>query len=255
MDRPYWKPEPRLWDFVSILLLASATASAVGYIFFVRQAFIGGADGDILWARQAGSWLLAFGGEGGTLFATLEIFRKQQSEDDRVTPWDWGGLLTSALATLSGLVLAYIPAMQSEQLAWLQGHGALLLLPVSVLDYYSTLMELGYRQASFATRWEAWNDARHVWETTQRTMAEKKANAAKETPVARHDAVEPDKPNTPPYIVGQLPDTKWTEDDFARLVPDPASLTPNMRLELAVIAGVHPRTVERWRDKADNGRI
>ena len=32
MNRPYWKPEPRLWDFVSILLLASAAASAVGYI-------------------------------------------------------------------------------------------------------------------------------------------------------------------------------------------------------------------------------
>jgi len=60
-----------------------------------------------------------------------------------------------------------------------------------------------------------------------------------------------DKPVTPPYIVGALPKTKWTEADFARLVPAPAALTPSMRLELAGIAGVHPRTVGRWQDRAD----
>jgi len=167
MQGRYWKPEPREWDFIARLLLASAVASALGYILFVSQAFIGGADGDALWVRRVGGWLLALGGEGGTLFATLEIFRKQQSEDDQVTAWDWGGLVTSALATLSGLVLAYIPIMQFEQLTWIQRYGALLLLPVSVLDYYSTLMELGYRQASFATRWEAWNDSKHIWETKE----------------------------------------------------------------------------------------
>ena len=181
-ERKYWKPEPRPQDLITIMLLLSAIASSAGFILFVSQAFIGGADGDALWVRQVGGWLLAIGGEGGTLFATLEIFRKQQSESDHVTVWDWGGLVVSALATLSGLTLAYIPTVPITEgwLLWLQQRGALILLPMSVLDYYSTIMELGYRQASFGKRWETWNDARHVWETTRRTLAVKKAS---ETPV------------------------------------------------------------------------
>ncbi|MBC8249740.1 MAG: hypothetical protein H8E90_08690, partial [Anaerolineales bacterium] len=132
-------------------------------------------------------------------------------------------------------------------LLWLQQRGALILLPMSVLDYYSTIMELGYRQASFGKRWEAWNDARHAWETSQQTRAKK-------TAAIQSTTTEDDKSDIPSYIVGPLPDTKWTEDDFARLVPDPARLTSAMRLELAVIAGVHPRTVGRWQGRADNGR-
>lgn len=248
-ERKYWKPQPKPWDFIAILLLASAIASSAGFILFVSQAFIGGADGDALWVRQIGGWLLAIGGEGGTLFATLEIFRKQQSESDHVTAWDWGGLIVSALATLSGLTLAYIPTVPITEswLLWLQQRGALILLPMSVLDYYSTIMELGYRQASFGKRWEAWNDARHAWETSQQTRAKK-------TAAIQSTTTEDDKSDIPSYIVGPLPDTKWTEDDFARLVPDPARLTSAMRLELAVIAGVHPRTVGRWQGRADNGR-
>ncbi len=61
-----------------------------------------------------------------------------------------------------------------------------------------------------------------------------------------------DKPDMPAYIIGQLPDTKWTEADFVRLVPDPAALTPSMRQELSIIAGVHPRTIGRWQDRADS---
>ena len=179
--RSYWKPQPKPWDFIAVLLLASAAASSLGFILFVSQAFIGGADGNALWVRQVGGWLLAIGGEGGTLFATLEIFRKQQSESDRVTAWDWGGLVVSALATLSGLTLAYIPTVPITEgwLLWIQQRGALALLPMAVLDYYSTIMELGYRQASFGKRWESWNNARHVWEATRRTLADKKAS---ETP-------------------------------------------------------------------------
>ncbi len=201
MESKYWKPEPREWDFIARLLLASAVASALGYILFVSQAFIGGADGDALWVRRVGGWLLALGGEGGTLFATLEIFRKQQSEDDQVTVWDWGGLVTSALATLSGLVLAYIPIMQFEQLTWIQRYGALLLLPVSVLDYYSTLMELGYRQASFATRWEAWNDSKHTWEIKEhrRVRGEQPLEQAEQPPVlqCKHCGATEDKAGKP----------------------------------------------------------
>jgi len=63
-----------------------------------------------------------------------------------------------------------------------------------------------------------------------------------------------DKPDIPPYIVGQLPDTKWTEADFVRLISTPVSLTPAMCLEIARIADVHPRTVGRWQDRA-NGKV
>jgi len=61
------------------------------------------------------------------------------------------------------------------------------------------------------------------------------------------------QPDIPLYIVGTLPDTKWTQEDFVRLVPDPAALTPAMRLELSAIARVHPRTVGRWADKVNGG--
>lgn len=201
MKGRYWKPEPKLWDFVSILLLISAVASAAGFVLFVSQAFIGGADGDALWVRRIGGWLLALGGEGGTLFATLEIFRKQQSEQDTVTAWDWGGLVTSALATLSGLVLAYIPIMQFEQLSWIQMYGALLLLPVSVLDYYSTLMELGYRQSSFSKRWEAWNDSKHIWEMKEHRRAVGEQPSMQEeqppAPMCKHCGATEDKAGKP----------------------------------------------------------
>jgi hypothetical protein len=162
--REWWKPEPRLWDWAFWSLLCPAAIWVLGVIVYGAQALMAQA---LTWDRQGwGSFLMVIGGESGTLFTVMEVFRKSKSSD--ANGWDWSGIFVSLVSTLG--VLLVIFTRQTELAApWIEpvrNWGPLLLLLCSALDFYANVIELGYYRASFEERWEKWNTGR--WNHIQR---------------------------------------------------------------------------------------
>lgn len=186
--RPYWKPEPKLWDWAFWSLLFPAAMWVVGVIVYGAQAM---AAQDWTWAGQNfGSALMVVGGESGTLFTVMEVYRKSKSEDANV--WDWSGIFVSLLSTL-GVLLVIFTRQTPIDAAWIvpvQKWGPLVLLLGSALDFYANVIELGYYRASFEQRWEKWNQGR--WEHVQREH--RKAQEVNE-PVQKKPSRVQGKPN------------------------------------------------------------
>ena len=162
--RPYWKPEPKLWDWGFWSLLIPGALWVCGVIVYGAQAM---AAQDWTWAGQNfGSALMVVGGESGTLFTVMEVYRKSKSGD--ANGWDWSGIVVSLLSTL-GVLLVIFTRQTPLTAAWIEPvrkWGPLVLLLGSALDFYANVIELGYYRASFEQRWEKWNQSR--WEHTQR---------------------------------------------------------------------------------------
>jgi len=163
-NRPYWKPEPRLWDWAFWSLLVPASAWVVGVIIYGAQALMAA---ELKWAGQdIGSALMVLGGESGTLFTVMEVYRKSKTGD--ANGWDWSGIVVSLVSTL-GVMLVIFTRQTALTAAWIEpmrNWGPLVLLLCSALDFYANVVELGYYRASFEDRWDRWNQGR--WNHNQR---------------------------------------------------------------------------------------
>jgi len=180
-DEPrYWRPEPKLWDWAFWSLLAPAAVWVVGVIVYGAQALMAA---ELRWEGQdVGSLLMVMGGEAGTLFTVMEVFRKSKSDD--ANGWDWSGIAVSLLSTL-GVMLVIFTRQTTIEATWIdpvRSWGPLVLLLCSALDFYANVVELGYYRASFEERWDRWNELR------ARDATRKASRAESARVVARTDA-------------------------------------------------------------------
>ena len=183
--RSYWKPEPRRLGFSWWALLLPAIVYTIGVIVYAHNAFVPGMV-EKNW-HQYGSALMVLGGEGSTIAAAAEVFRKHRIKtgEKRRVLWmtvesseanlmDWAGLAVSLIATLGNLFVAYV-SLTDLSACWtvfVREYGALVLILCSGVDFYAGLMEFGFYNASFEERWTKWNDDAHDWETKERNRTE-----------------------------------------------------------------------------------
>jgi hypothetical protein len=163
---PWWKPEPKLWDWAFWSLLSPASLWVVGVIVYGAEALMAA---ELTWTLQGwGSTLMVIGGESGTLFTVMEVFRKSKSRDANF--WDWSGIFVSLVSTL-GVLLVIFTRQTRLNVSWIdpvRTWGPLVLLLCSALDFYANVIELGYYRASFEERWEKWNEGRWKHELRER---------------------------------------------------------------------------------------
>lgn len=165
-ERPYWKPEPKLlgWAFWSLLIPAAVWI--LGVVVYGAEAMKAQA---LVWTKQGiGSLLMVIGGEAGTLFTAMEVYRKSQTGD--ANAWDWSGLFVSLVSTL-GVLFVVFTRQTDIDAAWVpfvRTWGPLVLLLCSGLDFYANVAELGFYRASFERRWEKWNEGRWTHEQRER---------------------------------------------------------------------------------------
>jgi len=170
-DIEYWRPEPTLYDLMFGALLLPAIIYVTGVCVYGLEAM--SARDPVLETQLLGSALMVIGGELGTIATVMEVWRKYVIKATNM--WDWIGIVVSLLATLGNLFIIFSRQTTIAR-AWVElvrNYGPLVLLLCSGLDFYATAMELGFRWASFDTRWREWNDARHNWEQARLTSARK----------------------------------------------------------------------------------
>lgn len=179
-ERPYWKPEPKLWDWAFWSLLLPAAVWILGVVVYGAEAMKAQA---LVWTKQGiGSLLMVIGGEAGTLFTAMEVYRKSQIDD--ANAWDWSGLFVSLVSTL-GVLFVVFTRQTDISAAWVpfvRTWGPLVLLLCSGLDFYANVAELGFYRASFERRWEKWNEGRWGHEQRERNRLRELSEPAPEQP-------------------------------------------------------------------------
>ena len=112
----------------------------------------------------AGAVLLGIGGELGTVFSTLEVFRKylrgrtEKSPQGEAIRADWIGLVVSFLTTVCKVSLAYGPIFGdgAQWSVWTYSPVTLALVLLESADAYVTFMEFGFYLASYDRRYESY---------------------------------------------------------------------------------------------------
>ena len=162
------KPKPPFKDGRTWGLMVPAVIGVIGLAAFALLAF---AFPELSVLPQAfrtnavviGSIALAIGGEVGTLFTNIEIFRKVTSKD--VTFWDWSALATSLLATMIAFLIA-AAALLGVTVVWtgfVTTWGQILLIVVVALDQYAAQMELGLYIGTHDARMKKWRENYEAW--------------------------------------------------------------------------------------------
>lgn len=180
MNKPYHRPEPKLYGIDFWALLVPAAIYTVGLILFGGEALQAG---NITGDNQAlGSLLMVIGGEVGTLASASEIFRKLK--EDRASWLDIAGLIVSLAATL-GILLVVFTKLSTLPAIWIapvRTWGPLVLLLCSGIDYTANIMEFAFYRAHFDELWETWNETKHTSEQRAETRAQKKREVVQEPP-------------------------------------------------------------------------
>lgn len=166
----FWKVEPSpIWtDWRALSLFIPSVASALGLCTFAVFAFSFTALPSLNQRTLdkmvvAGGLFLAFGGEIGTLFTSIEIFRKRARGE---TTWmDWAGLTISFLATVPEFLLAQavLTTATSGWMGFFRTDGVLWLVLAAAADSYVNFMEAGFYLASYDKRMESWLRAKERW--------------------------------------------------------------------------------------------
>ena len=149
----------------------------------------------VIWGAVA----LAIGGEVGTLFTNIEIFRKVAK--GTVNKWDWTAFATSVSATILAFLLAAAKLLEAD-VFWsdlIKQWGQILLIVVSALDQYAGQMELGLYMGSYDQRMHEWEVGFHAW---LRQMAEVYGPGAKPSTQTVSPAPAPKSQRTPRSIPG-----------------------------------------------------
>lgn len=162
------KPKPPFKDGRTWGLMVPAVIGVVGLAAFALLAFAFPELSVLPSAFRTnavviGSIALAIGGEIGTLFTNIEIFRKVTSKD--VTFWDWTALATSLLATMISFLIA-AAALLGVTVVWtgfVTTWGQILLIIVVALDQYAAQMELGLYIGTHDARMKKWRKNYEDW--------------------------------------------------------------------------------------------
>ena len=168
----YWKPEPRT-PFRDPMMWALFSPA---FVWIIGAAIYGG---EAIRARDIqaatdglGSWMMVIGGEVGTIFVVIEVFRKLLNEDhgwiERL--FDIGGLAISMIATLGVVAVPFArqTSIVHEWVNLVRTYGPLVLLVCSVFDFYANGMEAGFYLMTFAQRWEKWNQDKRTFQERER---------------------------------------------------------------------------------------
>jgi len=167
-------PEPkqpwRDWTwytlFVPVLIagLGVMAFAILAYSFTeVREALAQG------WATRlvvSGAIAMAIGGEFGTGFTILEVFRKHTKGETRY--WDWLGLCISFVASTMSLFLswAWLSGIMASWTGFMQDYGPLILGFCGVADFYAGWMEAGLYKGTYEARFTEWEEKHyHPWRT------------------------------------------------------------------------------------------
>jgi hypothetical protein len=107
-----------------------------------------------------GAFSLAIGGEVGTVWSVVEIFRK-----DTRCLWDWSALVLSVAATIGAFVLAFaaLLGVRSTWAATVRNYGPIVQGVLIALDGYGLFAELGLYLRGYDERLSEWE---------RRTLAE-----------------------------------------------------------------------------------
>ena len=169
----FWKSPPRspgrdpwLWSLAvpSLLSASGLAAFAIFAIVRVIVSDVGQLDPLII----AAAVLLGIGGEIGTVFSTLEVFRKYQRGRSESRPSgdailaDWIGLGVSFGTTVCLVALAY-GSIFGPGATWsgsVFGPVTLALVLLESADAYVTMMEFGFYLASYDRRFESYARSR-----------------------------------------------------------------------------------------------
>ena len=148
-------------DWRVYALFVPACFSAVGFFVFAVLGYSFTEFSMIpewvrFWLVIAGGVCLAGGGEIGTLFSTMEVFRKQKLA--QTGTWDWIALGVSLASTLASFVLAFA-ALLGARAGWsrpVQVWGAIVLGVLAALDAYGLFLEVGFIFADYEQRMDVW---------------------------------------------------------------------------------------------------
>jgi len=162
------KPKPPFKDGRTWGLMVPAVIGVIGLAAFALLAF---AFPELSVLPQAfrtnavviGSIALAIGGEVGTLFTNIEIFRKVTSGDSTI--WDWTALVTSLIATMIAFLIA-AAVLLGVDVVWtgfVTTWGQILLIAVVALDQYAGQMELGLYIGTHDARMKQWRTNYESW--------------------------------------------------------------------------------------------
>lgn len=157
----YLHPRPKFMGIRALSLLIPSIAAAIGFFAFAVLSFsfteLTTLPEDFRkYLVLVGSFALAFGGEIGTLTATVEIFRKRETKTTSL--WDWIALVVSGIASTASFILAFatllgVKATWSETV---QIYGPIVLGILAMLDAYGGFVEFGEYLGSFDNRLEDW---------------------------------------------------------------------------------------------------
>lgn len=167
-------PEPkqpwRDWTWYSLfipVLIAGLGVMAFAILAYsfteVRNALAHG------WSTRlvvGGAIAMAIGGEFGTGFAILEVFRKYTKGEARY--WDWVGLCISFVASTMGLFLswAWLSGIMASWTGFMQDYGPLILGICGVADFYAGWMEAGLYKGTYEARFAEWEQTYYFpWRT------------------------------------------------------------------------------------------
>lgn len=185
----FWLPQPKRWDFQAIAILVPVIASAIGLFLMSVEALVFAQFNSLpqnfrLWTSIISAFFMAFGGEIGTVSNSIFIFSrwikrntKFYSEWDKVTIFDWTGLIVSWLSTALAMFIAS-STRPGTIASWQQIFAEWLILPlmlVAVSDVYLGVSELGVLIGQFDMRMIYWIGRKKEWddENTRNKLLER----------------------------------------------------------------------------------
>ena len=174
----FWLPKPKLWDFQTVAILIPVCSSAIGLFLMsieslVFAQFSSMPDNLRLWISIISAIFMAFGGEIGTVSNNIFVFGRLAKKNtkfytdwERVTNWDFAGLIVSWLGTTLSMFIA--SATRPDSFAsWQNIFAEWLILPLMILsvsDAIFGIIEFGTAYGQFDMRMMYWIGRRKEWD-------------------------------------------------------------------------------------------
>lgn len=160
--RKPWR-DPRAWGLVMPAIMGVIGLAAFAIVAYSFKEL--GVLSDVFRTNTVlvGAIALAIGGEVGTLFTNIEIFRKVVQGQANL--WDWTAFVTSILATTLSFLVAAAALLGADVVwsdfvkTWLR----IVLIMIASLDQYAGQMELGLYLGTYDQRYQEWEHGYHGW--------------------------------------------------------------------------------------------
>lgn len=177
-ENEFWLPKPKMWDFQTIAILIPVIASALGLFLMSIEALVFAQFDSLptdfrMWVSIVSAFFMAFGGEVGTVSTNTYIFSRLAkcntrfyAEWDRVTNWDYTGLIVSWMGTTLSMFIASAtrPDTFTDWQTFIANWLILPLMILSVSDAIFGIIELGTAIGQFDMRMVYWIGRKKEWE-------------------------------------------------------------------------------------------